>query len=199
MKLHGTTTSPYVRRVRIVATELGVPFELVSTVGDEAENALRALTPVWKKPIAEVDGEVIFDSHVIIEHLLRRHGYGPLRTAGGVSWLREHNLMTAIDGALDSGVQVFQLVREGVNPDSAPYLIKQRERVASIMTWLDGQLRGQWLTEEPRLGLAEIFLITTLEWMVFRKRYELESHPALEQFRAAHADRESVRSTYPAE
>ncbi len=199
MKLYGTTTSPYVRRVRIVATELGVPFELVSTVGDEAEKALHALTPVWKNPIAQIDGEVIFDSHVIIEHLLRRHGYGPLRTAGGVSWLREHNLMTAIDGALDAGVYMFQLVREGVNLDSAPYLIKQRERVASIMTWLDGQLRGQWLTEEPRLGLAEIFLITTLEWMVFRKRYEVESHAALEQFCAAHADRESVRSTYPAE
>ncbi len=199
MKLYGTTTSPYVRRARIVATELGVPFELVSTVGDEAEKALRELTPVWKKPIAEIDGEVICDSHVIIEHLLRRHGYGPLRTAGGVAWLREHNLITAIDGALDSGVQVFQLVREGVNPDSAPYLIKQRERVASIMAWLEKQVRGTWLTDEPRLGLAEIFLITTLEWMVFRKRYEIEKHPALEQFRAAHADRESVRSTYPAD
>lgn len=199
MKLYGTTTSPYVRRVRIVATELGVPFELVSTVGDDAEKALRALTPIWKKPIAEIEGQVVFDSHVIIEHLLRTHGYGPLRTAGGAAWLREHNLMSAIDGALDAGVYLFQLVREGVNPDSAPYLIKQRERVASVMAWLDQQLRGQWLTDEPRLGLAEIFLITTLEWMIFRKRYDVASHAALEKFRAAHADRESVRSTYPAE
>jgi len=29
MKLYGTTTSPYVRRVRVVATELALPFTLV--------------------------------------------------------------------------------------------------------------------------------------------------------------------------
>ena len=46
MRLYGTLTSPYVRRVRIVATEIGVPCELVAP--DAA--LLHAVTPIWKVP-----------------------------------------------------------------------------------------------------------------------------------------------------
>jgi glutathione S-transferase len=198
MKLYGTTTSPFVRRVRIVATELGVSFDRIDTVGEEGQNTLRGVTPIWKAPVAEIDGEVVFDSHIIIEHLLRRHGYGPLRTAGGASWLREQNLVTSIDGALDAAVNLFQLGREGIDLDSAPYLVKQRERVDSILTWIEGKLRGIWLTDEPRLGLAEIALVTALQWMMFRERYPVESHAALKKFVDGHADRPSIRDTYPA-
>lgn len=199
MKLHGTTTSPYVRRVRIVATELGLPFEFSLSGSDEGQKALRALTPVWKVPVAEVDDQVIFDSHVIIEHLLRRHGYGPLRTAGGAAWVREHNLVTAADGALDAAIYLFYLERDGIELGKTPYITKQAERLSSILGWFEGQLRGSWLTEEPRLGLAEITLMTVLDWLVFRKRYPVESHAALAQFRAAHSDRASIRDTFPTE
>jgi glutathione S-transferase len=199
MKLYGSLTSPFVRRVRIVATELGVAFERVDTVSDEGQKTLRALNPIWKAPVAEIDGEVVFDSHIIIEHLLRRHGYGPLRTAGGAAWLREQNLVSAIDGALDSAVNLFQLGREGVDLDSAAFLVKQRERVDSILTWVEGKLRGIWLTDEPRLGVAEIALITSLQWMIFRKRYPVEEHAALQKFVDGHADRASIRDTAPSD
>jgi glutathione S-transferase len=199
MKLHGTTTSPFVRRVRIVATEIGVPFELCTTATDDGQKALRAASPLWKSPAAEIDGQVIFDSLVIVEHLFRTHGYGPLRTAGGKQWVREQNLITAADVALESSTYLFQLDREGVDLTSAPYFTKQRERVASILGWLETQLNGTWLTDEPRLGLAEIVLVAALDWLEFRKRYPVESHPGLVAFRAAHADRPSIRSTYPAE
>ena len=199
MKLYGTTTSPYVRRVRIVATELGVPFELIPTTTDEGQKALRALSPVWKVPVAEVDGQVIFDSHVIVEHLVRRHGYGPLRTAGGAAWVREHNLISAADGALDALVNLLYLERDGIELGKTTYIIKQRDRATAIMTWLDGQVRDTWLTDEPRLGMAEIALLTALDWMVFRKRYPVDDHAALVAFRAAHADRPSLRDTFPAE
>jgi glutathione S-transferase len=199
MKLHGSTTSPYVRRVRIVATELGVPFELSPTASDEGQKALRALTPIWKVPVAEVDGQVIFDSHVIIEHLLRRHGYGPLRTAGGAGWVREHNLINAADAAVDALVNLLYLERDGIELGKTPYLTKQRDRVASILSWFEDQLRDTWLTDEPRLGMAEIALLTALDWMVFRNRYPVETHAALVAFRSAHGDRPSIRDTFPAE
>lgn len=200
MKIYGTTTSPFVRRVRIVLTELGLPFELVSTAGDEGQKALRAVTPIWKEPVAEIDDEVVFDSHIIIEHLVRRHGYGPLRTGGGPGWLREQNLIVAIDGAVDAALELRQLARDGVDIETPPSLVKQRDRIKSILTWVEDKLRGhQWFTEEPRLGLAEIALVTALDWMIFRKSYSVDSHAGLEKFLAAHADRASLRDTYPSE
>jgi glutathione S-transferase len=200
MKLYGTTTSPYVRRVRIVAAELGLPFELLDTTTQEGQEALRAVNPLWKVPTVVVGGgQVIFDSHVIIEHLLRQHGHGPLRpvAADPDGWLREQKLIAAIDAALDTAINVFYFHRDGVDVDSIPYLVKQRDRVRSILHWLEPELRGSWLTGEPRLGVAEIVLVSALDWLCFRDRYPVDAHPAFAAFRAAHADRPSVRSTRP--
>jgi glutathione S-transferase len=199
MKLYGTTTSPFVRRVRIVAAEIGVPFEFIGTATPEGQKTLRQLSPIWKAPIAEIGGQMVFDSHVIIEHLFRNHGYGPLRSAGGARWVREQNLVSAADGALDSLVNLFQYERDGMDLSGSAFATKQRERAASILGWLEGELRGQWLTDEPSLGVAEIALLTALDWMVFRKRYPVETHPGLAAFREAHAERPSLKSTFPAD
>jgi glutathione S-transferase len=201
MKLYGTTTSPFVRRVRIVAAELGVAFELHDTATPEGQAALRSLNPTWKVPTAAIDGRVVFDSHVIVDLLLRRRGHGPLRPVSSdpAAWAEEQNLMAAIDSALESAINVFYFVRDGIDVDGMPYLVKQGERVASILGWLETRLRGPWLTDDARLGLSEIMLITALEWLQFRQRYPVDAHPGFTSFLAAHADRPSIRATYPAQ
>ena len=54
MTLYGTTTSPYVRRVRVVTLELGLPLTWVDTFTDAGQAALRARSPVWKVPVVEI-------------------------------------------------------------------------------------------------------------------------------------------------
>ena len=66
MKLYGTTTSPFVRRVRIVAAELDVAYDLINTAHDDGQAQLRAVSPIWKVPVAELDGQTLFDSQIII-------------------------------------------------------------------------------------------------------------------------------------
>ena len=79
MKLFGTTTSPFVRRVRVVAAEVGQTFDLVNTAHDEGQAALRACSPIAKVPVAELGGRVLFDSRVIIDWLTTIHGWGGLQ------------------------------------------------------------------------------------------------------------------------
>lgn len=74
--LYGTLTSPYVRRVRALAEELGVGFELVDVFTDSGQARLRERNPIWKVPSADFDGQLVFDSHVILDHLLAKHGAG---------------------------------------------------------------------------------------------------------------------------
>jgi glutathione S-transferase len=199
MKLYGTRTSPFVRRVRIVASELGVPYELVDTSTPDGQAALRAVSPLWKVPVAEHDGRLIFDSRTIVDHLLDENGYGRLRPIGTevADWVREQNLISAVDTALESAIQLFYVDKDGFDPSTVPYLVKQRERVASILGWIDGQLHGPWVTSEDVIGLGEIALVTAFDWMVFRDRYPVDSHPAIARFRAAHADHPSLEATYP--
>lgn len=196
LQLFGTPTSPYVRRVRVTAIELGLPLELVDTRQEAGQAALRAASPIWKVPVLAGEGrEPLLDSRVICAALVREHGPGPLRVPSDPDL--EANLVNVADGALDALINAFYLQLDGVDPASVPYLVKQRERAAACVDWLAGRLRGVWLTEEEKLGPAEVALQTALDWMVFRDRHPVDADPRLAAFRAFHGARPSFEETFP--
>lgn len=186
VKLYGTLTSPFVRRVRILAELQNTRLELVRTDTDEGQKALSAVTPLWKVPVLDTGDQVLFDSRVILEWLLGRFGEGGLRVASGPERYRDQNLLTVIDGALDAAINGFYFARDGVEEHRAPYLRKQRERVGSALSWVESSMSGPWLSDEPRLGLPEVALLTTLEWMTFRNAYDVRAHPGFSEFLAHH-------------
>ncbi len=198
MKLYGTTTSPFVRRVRVVAHEIGVPIELVNTASDEGQAALREVSPIRKVPVMVIgEGRTLFDSRAIIDWLKTNRGWGGLAAAPD-AW-RDLDLLNAIDGALDSVIQLFYLRRDGVAIDGTPYAIRQLERTAAIVTWLTGQLaphqRSFTASAEP--GLAEISLVCALDWMDFRNAYPTQGLTALQPLRDALRERPSLVATRP--
>ncbi len=82
MKIYGTTTSPFVRRVRVVAQELGEPIERVDTATEAGMAELRGVSPIRKVPVAIVDGAPVFDSRAITRALVARHGAWGTRDRG---------------------------------------------------------------------------------------------------------------------
>jgi glutathione S-transferase len=196
LELFGTVTSPYVRRVRIVLAELGVDYELVNTAESAGQQLLRELNPIWKVPTLRIDGQVIFDSAVIVSHVLERFGPGPF-AASGARDLDARAVVTVADGALDALINRFYLAKEGVSVEQVPYLQKQRDRAAASLGWLDARAEAGFVTRDRSFGLAEIAVITALEWMRFRSVYPIERHPNLGELLLRHADRESMRTTLP--
>ncbi|MEZ4361420.1 MAG: glutathione S-transferase family protein [Kofleriaceae bacterium] len=198
MKLYGTITSPFVRRVRVVASELGCPVELVDTAGEAGQAALREVTPIRKVPVAVVDGRTLFDSRVIIDWLTTTRGFGGLAPPAD-RW-REANLVNAIDAAVDSAIQLFYLRRDGIAIDGNPFATRQLERVDAIFTWLGNELGPDARSFAPgvaSLGLAEISLVAVLDWMDFRQTYPTERAPQLAELRAAWRARPSLAATLP--
>lgn len=194
MRLYGTLTSPFVRRVRVAALELGVRTELIDASTSEGQALLRAVSPIGKVPVVEFDGELIFDSREIIAALQANRGSGPLRPLGGAS---ERNFVVALDEALTAAIRLFYLRREGVPVDPIPYMVKERERVRTIMTWLDGQVHAGGVTSAASFGVAELALVTAVDWMRYRDAYAVDAHPRLLAVHAAHAGRDSLRATTP--
>ncbi|USG60992.1 glutathione S-transferase family protein [Sneathiella marina] len=71
MKLFGSFSSPYVRRVAITLRFYGLEHELqkLTPFGEEKE-FLRKINPLGRVPVLQLDdGECISESHVIIEYL----------------------------------------------------------------------------------------------------------------------------------
>jgi glutathione S-transferase len=187
--IYGTTTSPYVRRVRVVAHELGLAHELIDTSSDAGQAELRRRSPIWKVPAAELDGQLMFDSRVICDVLVARHGGGQLSR---VEQIGERNLITVVDGALDSLINCFYLARDGVDAENVAYLRKQQQRAASALAWIDAQVNDGRLGPpvpiealdgpmglDPGFGLPEIALATAAAWMRFRATYPIERHPGV--------------------
>jgi glutathione S-transferase len=194
MKLYGTTTSPFVRRVRVVAAEVAAPYELVNTAPDEGQAALRAVSPIWKVPVAELGERILYDSRVIIDWLTTFRGWGEMRPPSD-KW-REANLVNAIDGALESGIQLFYLRREGVDAMALPFGQRQVERMNAVFTWLGAELGTDGFGEG--LGLPELSLLCALDWMDFREVYPTTRHDDIfGTLRATHRERQSLADTRP--
>ena len=88
MKLTFSPASPFARKVRIAAIELGLidKIEFVpTTVAPGTPNDDYAkITPVKKLPVLILDnGEVVLDSYVIVEYLDELAGGGKLIPASG--------------------------------------------------------------------------------------------------------------------
>ncbi|HWO20823.1 MAG TPA: glutathione S-transferase family protein [Kofleriaceae bacterium] len=195
MKIYGTTTSPFVRRVRVVAAEVGEPIDRVETATDEGQAALRAISPIRKVPVAMIDDRLIYDSRAIIDYLTLTRGYGGIEPPRD-RW-REQNLVNAVDGALEAIIQLFYLRRDGIAIDGTPFAQRQLDRTDAVFSWLAGQLAPDRRTFSSGFGLAELSVICTLDWMDFRKAYPTERAQGLAGLRAAWGERTSVVETRP--
>jgi len=193
MKIYGTTTSPFVRRVLVVADELGEPIERVDTATPAGMKELESLSPIRKVPIAIVgddpESRPLFDSRAIHAWLTATHG------SWGTHSGHETNLVNAIEAALDSVIQLFYLRRDGVAVEGSVYEQRQLARADAIFAWLAPQIAEG--TFSGGFGLAELSLICALDWMEFRKSYPVERAAGCQSVRERWRDRPSLVSTRP--
>ncbi len=104
MKLIGSYTSPYVRKVRIVLAEkkLDYQFALEDVWGSEA---ILAANPLGKVPCLVLDGgEAIFDSRVIVEYVDTLSPVGKLIPATGRERVEVRTWEALADGLLDASI-----------------------------------------------------------------------------------------------
>ena len=106
MKLHWSPRSPFVRKVMIVAHEMGLVdrLTLVRTVAasDQPHPELMRDNPLSKIPTLVLDdGTVLYDSPVICEYLDRLHAGPKLFPPGGAERMTALRRQALGDGLLD--------------------------------------------------------------------------------------------------
>ena len=188
MQLFGSTTSPYVRRLRIWLAQEPYQFVKVDIMSKEGHQTLKENNPVLKVPFL-IDGEQkIYDSKVIyryLNHKLNRES---------ISW-DDENKLTMIDGANDSFVELFLLARSGVGGDDVMFIQRQQKRIKLIMEQLNQIAENggfdQW-------QFPAICLYCLLDWITFRELYDIKPFSALVEFHQKHQQNPLVVATFPA-
>jgi glutathione S-transferase len=202
VKLLYSQTSPFVRKVMVLAHEAGLAQRLeklpVSVAPVTPNEAVAAANPLSKVPALLLDdGTVLYDSAVIVEYLDTVHDGVPLVPRAGAPRWAALRRQAAADGLLDAAI----LVR---------YETVLRPEPLRWPEWIDGQMRkvrqtlAAFEAEATALGpsvtIGEIAIACALGYLDFRYASEdwRARHPGLADFYARFSARPSMQATLPA-
>ena len=170
MKLIGSLTSPYVRKVRIVFSEKKVDVALEVENVWAADTKINASNPLGKVPCLLLDdGEAIYDSRVIAEYADTLSPVGKLIPAGS----RERATVKTWEALADGIVDASILARLEAS---------WRPAELQIQAWIDRQMgkidvslrqMSELLGENPwchsnQMTLADIAVGCALGYLAFR-------------------------------
>ena len=105
MKLIGSATSPYVRKVRIVMAEKKLDYQLAIDDVWATGSTITAFNPLGKVPCLVMEGgEAVFDSRVIVEYLDTLSPVGKLIPTQGRERAEVKTWEALADGLLDAAL-----------------------------------------------------------------------------------------------
>jgi glutathione S-transferase len=105
MKLLGSITSPYVRKVRIVMVEKKLDYVLVTEDVWSDQTMISETNPLGKVPCLVMEGgEALFDSRVIVEYLDTLSPVGKLIPSVGRERAEIKTWEALADGVLDAAI-----------------------------------------------------------------------------------------------
>lgn len=199
MHLRFSELSPYARKVRVVAHELGIAdhLRLVPTTLRVDDPDFWKLNPLGKIPTLLNDhGLAYFDSPVICEYLDAKFGGNKLLPASGAERWEALTIAALADGMTDAGMLARQ---ETLRPEplrSAENHDFQFGKVHRSLARLEGILSQQ---SQPPFDFGWIAVACSLSWLVLRFGSEeiLRRRSALARWHETVALRPSMLATAP--
>ncbi|MBU6436041.1 MAG: glutathione S-transferase N-terminal domain-containing protein [Betaproteobacteria bacterium] len=105
MKLIGSLTSPYVRKVRIVMAEKKIDYQLIEEDVWSANTSIALSNPLGKVPCLVLDdSDAVFDSRVIVEYVDTLTPVAKLIPANGRERVEVRTWEALADGVCDAAI-----------------------------------------------------------------------------------------------
>ena len=172
MKLIGSLSSPYVRKVRIVMAEkkLDYQFELEDVWQNDA---ILKSNPLGKVPCLVMEGgEAVFDSRVIVEYVDTLSPVGRLMPERGRERTEVRTWEALADGVLDALI-LARLERTWAGradgERSQAWIDRQLAKVdAALGAMSKGLAEKNWCCPGTHLTLADVAVGCTLGYLDFR-------------------------------
>ena len=203
MKLIGSNTSPYVRKVRVVMAEKKLDYDYVLEDVWAASTNIAQYNPLGKVPCLVMEnGDVITDSRVIVEYFDTLSPVGNLLPTVGRERAEVKTWEALADGVLDAAILArLEATWSG------------RDEAQRCQAWIDRQLlkvdaalhtMSKGLGDKPyytgtHLGLADIAVGVALGYLDFRFAHInwREAHPNLHKLYDKLMQRPSFADTKP--
>lgn len=195
MKLIGSLTSPYVRKVRIVLKEKNIACEFLQDNPNDVASQVPQHNPLGKIPTLLLDnGKSLYDSVLLVDYLDSVKG-DPLIPSGDARWDVQRWHMLG-QGILDA---VVARMLEGRRAQPlAEVIARQEGKIARALAAANATERGANYLVGQRFSLADIALGVALEYIDFRYPHDWRGqYPRLAQWLRGIGARSSFAETVP--
>ncbi|MEA5098798.1 MAG: glutathione S-transferase N-terminal domain-containing protein [Burkholderiaceae bacterium] len=201
MKLLGTNTSPYVRKVRIVLAEKKLDYRFVLEDIGTPEAKIREINPLGKVPCLVMDdGDAIYDSSVIVEYLDTLSPVGKLIPPAGRERAEVRRWEALADGVMDAAVLVrLEQTRRPAGQQSQQWVDLQMGKIEAGLKAMATDLGDKPFCNGNQYSLADIAVGCALGWLAFRfpQIDWRESYPNLAKLFDKIAARAPFKDTVP--
>ncbi|UZD55195.1 glutathione S-transferase N-terminal domain-containing protein [Caldimonas aquatica] len=172
MKLIGSLTSPYVRKVRIVMAEKKLDYKLELEDVWAPGSAITQANPLGKVPCLVMEGgEAVFDSRVIVEYVDTLSPVGKLIPPSGRERVEVRTWEALADGLLDAAILArLEQTWAGRTEQqrSAAWIDRQMHKVYAAVKAMSQGLGDRAWCAGNHFTLADIAVGCALGYLDFR-------------------------------
>ncbi|MEJ2552629.1 MAG: glutathione S-transferase N-terminal domain-containing protein [Gammaproteobacteria bacterium] len=198
MKLYGSLTSPYVRKVRMFLMEKTIDHDFIVEGPTDAAGNVTRLNPLGKVPVLlRDDGEVLFESSMIVDYLDALADPPLIPPAADLRW-RAQRWHALGQGIADAVVVRLMEVRRGPERQEPAQIHRQEAKVAAAFAFAESHINDGEYLEGSQLTIADIALAAALGYVDLRYAHEWRAaYPRLARWLTSFGRRASFVETQP--
>jgi len=201
LRLVGSLTSPYVRKVRIVMAEKRIDCQLEVEDVWSPDSRIQQSNPLGKVPcLIMEDGGAVFDSRVIVEYLDTMTPVAKLIPGAGRERVEVRTWEALADGLIDAAIATrLEMTQRPPEQQSQKWIDRQMGKVNASLEAMANGLEGKTWCHNNSYTLADIAVGCALGYLDFRfPQIEWrQRHPSLDKLYTRLATRQSFIDTVP--
>jgi glutathione S-transferase len=201
MKLIGSLTSPYVRKVRIVLAEKKIEAELILENVWDSKTKIGEFNPLGKVPCLVLkDGGAMFDSRVSAEYIDTLSPANKLIPSTGRERAAVKTWEALADGIIDAGILArLESTWRPAEQQSPAWIDRQMDKVKTGIKTMSNSLGESTWCYGNQISLADISVGCTLGWLQLRfpKLNWSANYPNLDRLYQKLMERKSFQDTVP--
>ena len=204
MKLIGSPTSPYVRKVRVVMAEKKLDYQMVLEDVWAANTTIHSSNPLGKVPCLVMEGgEAVFDSRVIVEYLDTLSPVGKLIPTQGRERAEVKTWEALADGLVDASILARLEATWAGRSDgerSHAWIDRQMSKISVALHAMSTGLADKPFCSGIHLSLSDVAVGCALAYLDLRFAQIdwRDAHPNLAKLQEKLTQRSSFIDTQPA-
>lgn len=200
MKLIGSLTSPYVRKVRVVLAEKKIEYEFAIDSPWNADSNVPNVNPLGKIPVLVLDDStVLFDSRVIVEYIDSVAPNNKLMPESNRERTEVKRWGAVADGICDSAALIFLERKRPAVQQNPEWIERQVDKIRRSLDFMATELGENIFCMGNHFTLADVGVGCALGYLLLRfpEIDWRDSHPNLARLYDKLMQRPAFAETVP--